>query len=36
MMLLSGSQKMPDSQVTIGSVVQNEGWSTADSEYTGW
>ena len=32
----AGFQKMPDSQVTIGSVVQNEGWSTADSEYTGW
>ena len=32
----AGFQKMPDSQVSIGSVVQNEGWTTTDSEYTGW
>ncbi len=32
----AGFQKMPESQVAIGSVVQNEGWTGADSEYTGW
>ncbi len=32
----AGFMKMPESQVAIGSVVQNEGWTTADSEYNGW
>ncbi len=32
----AGFQKMPESQVAIGSVKQNEGWTTADSEYQGW
>ncbi len=32
----AGFQKMPESQVAIGSVVQNEGWTDASSEYTGW
>ena len=32
----AGFQKMPESQVAIGSVVQNDGWTAADSEYTGW
>lgn len=32
----AGFQKMPESQVAIGSVNQNEGWTTAEAEYTGW
>lgn len=32
----AGFQKMPESQIAIGSVVQNEGWTGADSEYQGW
>lgn len=32
----AGFHKMPESQVAIGSVVQNEGWTGADSEYNGW
>ncbi|MGI6222264.1 MAG: RagB/SusD family nutrient uptake outer membrane protein [Prevotella sp.] len=32
----AGFQKMPDDAVSIGSVVQNEGWGTSGSEYTGW
>ncbi len=32
----AGFQKMPESQVAIGSVVQNQGWTTAEAEYTGW
>lgn len=32
----AGFQKMPESQVNIGSVVQNEGWTGSDSEYQGW
>ena len=32
----AGFQKMPDSQVSLGSVVQNDGWRDASSEYTGW
>jgi hypothetical protein len=32
----AGFQKMPESQVAIGSVKQNEGWTTAEAEYTGW
>lgn len=32
----AGFQKMPDTQVALGTVVQNEGWTSADSEYGGW
>lgn len=32
----AGFQKMPESQIAIGTVVQNEGWTGADSEYQGW
>ncbi|KXB49157.1 SusD family protein [Bacteroidales bacterium KA00344] len=32
----AGFAKMPDSQVSIGSVPQNAGYSDASSEYTGW
>ena len=32
----AGFQKMPEDQVSIGTVVQNEGWTTAESEYQGW
>lgn len=32
----AGFQKMPESEIAIGSVVQNEGWTGADSEYQGW
>lgn len=32
----AGFQKMPESQVSLGTVKQNEGWTDATSEYTGW
>lgn len=32
----AGFQKMPESQVSLGSVVQNTGWTGAESEYNGW
>ena len=32
----AGFQKMPESQIAIGTIVQNEGWTGADSEYQGW
>ena len=32
----AGFQKMPESEIAIGTVVQNEGWTGADSEYQGW
>ena len=32
----AGFQKMPESQVSLGSVKQNDGWGAADGEYTGW
>ncbi|MGN0281121.1 MAG: RagB/SusD family nutrient uptake outer membrane protein [Prevotella sp.] len=32
----AGFQKMPDTQIAIGTVVQNEGWTDATSEYQGW
>lgn len=32
----AGFQKMPESQIAIGTVVQNEGWTGADAEYQGW
>ena len=35
-MLQQGFQKMPENQVGMGTVVQNEGWTGSDSEYQGW
>ena len=32
----AGFQKMPDTQIAIGTVVQNEGWTGSDSEYQAW
>lgn len=32
----AGFQKMPETQVTLGTVVQNEGWTGSEAEYTGW
>ena len=32
----AGFQKMPDTQISLGTVKQNEGWGDASSEYTGW
>jgi len=32
----AGFQKMPETQVALGTVKQNDGWSDASSEYTGW
>ncbi len=32
----AGFQKMPETQVALGTVKQNEGWSGAESEYQGW
>lgn len=32
----AGFQKMPDAQVALGTVKQNEGWTGSDSEYQGW
>lgn len=32
----AGFQKMPENQVGMGTVVQNEGWTGSDSEYQGW
>ena len=32
----AGFQKMPENQVLQGKVKQNEGWTSADSEYQGW
>ena len=32
----AGFQKMPENQVLQGRVAQNEGWTSADSEYQGW
>lgn len=32
----AGFQKMPETQVQLGSVVQNDGWGTAEGEYSGW
>ena len=32
----AGFQKMPASQIAIGTVVQNEGWTGSESEYGGW
>ena len=32
----AGFQKMPETQVALGTVKQNDGWTAADAEYTGW
>uniref|UniRef100_A0AB33JTV0 RagB/SusD family nutrient uptake outer membrane protein n=3 Tax=unclassified Prevotella TaxID=2638335 RepID=A0AB33JTV0_9BACT len=32
----AGFQKMPESQVSLGSVTQNAGWTDNTSEYQGW
>lgn len=32
----AGFQKMPETQIALGTVVQNDGWTGSDSEYTGW
>ena len=32
----AGFQKMPETQIQLGTVVQNDGWTGADSEYAGW
>lgn len=32
----AGFQKMPEDQVSLGTVAQNEGWTGSDSEYQGW
>lgn len=32
----AGFFKMPENQVSLGTVVQNEGWSSSDAEYQGW
>jgi len=32
----AGFQKMPETQIALGTVQQNPGWSDATSEYGGW
>ena len=32
----AGFQKMPETQIALGTVQQNDGWTAADAEYTGW
>lgn len=32
----AGFQKMPETQIALGTVVQNEGWTGSEAEYTGW
>ena len=32
----AGFQKMPETQIALGTVKQNDGWSDASSEYAGW
>ena len=32
----AGFQKMPETQIALGTVKQNDGWADASSEYTGW
>lgn len=32
----AGFQKMPDTQISLGTVVQNDGWTDSSSEYGGW
>ena len=32
----AGLQKMPDTQISMGTVVQNAGWTDSQSEYASW
>lgn len=32
----AGFQKMPETQISMGTVVQNAGWTDAQSEYASW
>ena len=32
----AGFQKMPDTQISMGTVVQNTGWTDSQSEYASW
>jgi len=32
----AGFQKMPETQIALGTVKQNDGWNDASSEYAGW
>jgi hypothetical protein len=32
----AGFQKMPETQIALGTVKQNDGWADASSEYAGW
>ena len=32
----AGFQKMPDTQISMGTVVQNAGWTDSQSEYASW
>lgn len=32
----AGFQKMPETQIALGTVKQNDGWTDASSEYGGW
>lgn len=32
----AGFMKMPETQVALGTVKQNDGWTSADAEYAGW
>jgi hypothetical protein len=32
----AGFQKMPETQIALGVVKQNDGWTASDAEYTGW
>jgi len=32
----AGFQKMPETQIALGTVAQNDGWTDASSEYGGW
>ena len=32
----AGFQKMPETQIALGTVKQNDGWGDASSEYGGW
>lgn len=32
----AGFQKIPDNQISLGYITQNEGWTTSESEYGGW
>lgn len=32
----AGFQKMPETQISLGTVKQNDGWTAANAEYSGW